>query len=372
MRSNLRLLPLLLAGALMLAGVSPASGLARTHWLCLPGSAPDPCTPGLSTTVYAPTGRQIAVHHPKAVKHPKVDCFYVYPTVSDQKTGNANFHIDPEERSIALYQAARYSQYCRVFAPMYRQLTLAGIGVGTPTTKADGALPLADVRSAFRDYLTHFNRGRPFVLIGHSQGAFVLRNLITDDVDGRAALRKRMLSAILMGGNVLVKTGSDVGGDFKHIRACHSSTQLGCVVAFSTFDTPVVATSKFGVTTTPGLSVLCTNPASLPGGSALTDLIVPSAPFDPQSTLALGIHILGLTQPTPPTVWVAEPGAYRAACSSANNAHVLQITAVGGAQTPKPSPDATWGLHLMDGEIALGNLVELVRTEAAAYARKHK
>ena len=52
----------------------------------------------------------------------------MYPTVSDQKTGNANLHIDPEERSIALYQAARYSQYCKVYAPMYRQVTLAGIG----------------------------------------------------------------------------------------------------------------------------------------------------------------------------------------------------------------------------------------------------
>ena len=58
--------------------------------------------------------------------------------MSDQNTAVANLHIDPVERSIALYQAARYSQYCRVFAPMYRQVTLAGIGtVGKTPAAAD-------------------------------------------------------------------------------------------------------------------------------------------------------------------------------------------------------------------------------------------
>jgi hypothetical protein len=75
------------------------------------------------------------VTHPKQVAHPAIDCFYVYPTVSDQKTGNANLHVDPAERSIALYQAARYSQYCHVYAPMYRQVTLDGIGLGKPTRR---------------------------------------------------------------------------------------------------------------------------------------------------------------------------------------------------------------------------------------------
>ena len=56
-----------------------------------------------------------------------MDCFYVYLTVSDQQTLLATKAKDPEIRSIALYQAARYSQHCRVFAPVYRQVTLAGL-----------------------------------------------------------------------------------------------------------------------------------------------------------------------------------------------------------------------------------------------------
>jgi hypothetical protein len=372
MRSTLRLLPLLTAAALLLSGIAPASGAAKTVWLCKPGSTPDPCTPALSTTVYSPSGAKLSVQQPKAVRNPKIDCFYVYPTVSGQTTPNANLNIDPEERSIALYQAARYSQYCRVFAPMYRQLTLGAIGIGHPTGKPNDALALADVRSALKDYLAHYNHGRAFVLIGHSQGSFVLRSVIKLDVDSKPAVRKRMLSAILMGGNVLVKTGSDIGGDFKHIHACHTTHQLSCVVAFSTFDTPVIPTSKFGLSSTKGQSVLCTNPAAFDGSHGVVNLITPSAPFDPASPLAAGIVILGLTQPHPPTVWVAEPGAYHAACSSANNANVLQITPLRGAQKPHPSPDPTWGLHLLDAQIELGNLINMVKTEAATYAASHK
>jgi hypothetical protein len=207
------------------------------------------------------------------------------------------------------------------------------------------------------------------VLIGHSQGSFVLRSLIAKDVDPKPAVRNRLVSAILLGGNVLVKTGRDVGGDFKHIPACHSATQLHCVIAFSTFDQPVPASPLFGRSTVPGTQVLCTNPASLGGGSGLLDPISPSQPFDPQSTLAAGIALLGLTFPHPPTVWWSAPGAYRASCSSADNANVLEITALGGGKTPNPSPTPGWGLHLLDASVGLGNLIGIVNREAGAFLR---
>ena len=364
-----RTLILVLAVAAAVA-IAPATVSAKTVWLCKPGQKSNPCTPGLSTTVFSPAGKKVGVTKPKPAHPPRFDCFYVYPTVSDQTTPLASKRIDPEERSIALYQTARYSQYCRVYAPMYRQVTLSALlGGGRPTTQP--SVPYNDVREAWRTYLRKYNKGRGVVLIGHSQGSFVLRQLVTKEIDPKPAARRKLISAVLLGGNVTVKKGKDVGGDFKHVRACRAPKQLGCVVAFSTFEDPAPAGSLFGRTSAAGLEVLCTNPAALGGGSAKLTSIYPSAPFAPGTIIATAIKILGITQPTPPTTWAQLAGAYSGRCSSAGGADVLQITPRKGAPKFTASPDPTWGLHLVDANIALGNLVDLVHTQGTAYLKKH-
>src|SRR5262249_20152194 len=212
----------------------------KTVWLCKPGLADDPCTPGLDTTEVSPAGQVLGVEHVEADAAPQADCFYVYPTVSDDQSANSDLSIDPEERSIALYQAARYSQVCRVFAPMYRQVTVPQILKGPDTvTRKMGALAYRDVARAWRTYLKLYNQGRGIILIGHSQGSSVRRRLIAERIAGPPAIRKRLVSAILPGGNILVDKGTTSGGDFKHIPACTSPTDVGCVMAFSTFDAPV-------------------------------------------------------------------------------------------------------------------------------------
>jgi hypothetical protein len=358
------------AAMLVLTIAAPSLASAKTVWLCHPGQHPDPCTPGLSTTIYSPTLHAERTIHPTAAKHPAFDCFYVYPTVSDQKTTLSNLAIDPEQRSIALFQAARYSQYCRIYAPMYHQVTVTALDSGDQETPAQLKVPVRDVEAAFASYLKNDNDGRPFVLIGHSQGSFVLEQLIAKMIDNRPSLRRRMLSAILMGGNVLVKSGSDVGGTFQHIPACHSEAQLSCVIAFSTFDQPPPANSLFGRTTATDDEVLCVNPAKLTGAATL-DPIFPSAPFAPGTLIAAGIQLLGITQPHPGTVWSSEPGAYSATCSNTGGADTLQIAPLDGAQTPTPSPDPTWGLHLIDANIALGDLLTIVHQQSLTYARRN-
>jgi hypothetical protein len=49
---------------------------------------------------------------------------------------------------------------------------------------------------------------------------------------------------------------------------------------------------------------------------------------------------------------------------------VLQIAPVAGAPDLNTIPDATWGLHLTDASIALGNLVDIVRQQIAAYTKR--
>jgi hypothetical protein len=351
---------------------TPVSAVPTTTvWLCRPGVAPDPCTPSLTTTRVSPTGQVLGVDHIAAMSNPAIDCFYVYPTVSDQKTPNANLQIDPEERSVALYEAAYYSRYCRVFAPMYRQLTVSAI-LGGPPSAASVALAYGDVRDAWLNYLKNFNHGRGVVLVGHSQGSFELRQLIAREIDSKPAVRKRLVSAILLGGNVTVRQGQAVGGDFEHIPACSRDSQVGCVIAFSTFGSPPPANTKFGHTGSAGRQVLCTNPAALGGGSGNISPVYPTAPFAPGSTIAMATSQLGVKLPSASTPWIEVPSAYSAECSSTPTANVLEITARNGAPTIKAAPDSTWGLHLADANIALANLIALVHTEAGAYAGRHR
>jgi Protein of unknown function (DUF3089) len=359
-----RLLLLALAAALL----APATAEARTVWLCKPGLEADPCSPSLSTTRFAPAGERLGREDVRRARQRRIDCFYVYPTVSDQPAPVATRAIDPELRSIALYQAARYSRDCRVFAPVYRQVTLAGLFSGG-LTEAMLRQTYGDVLTAWRDYLERHNRGRGVVLIGHSQGTYHLRRLIAEEVDPRRAMRRKLVSALLLGGNVTVRAGEDAGGDFQRIRACRSARQLGCVVAFSTFNAPVPPEARFGRTTAPGLEVLCTNPARLRGGAAPVDTVLPSAPFAPGTVIGAATEAVGFPRPAASTTWLAFPDAYSARCSSDGGASALQVTPLGGAPRLNFTPDANWGLHLLDGNIALGDLARLVRRQAARYVR---
>jgi hypothetical protein len=349
-----------------------------TVWLCKPGIPNNPCEPGFDTTLLSPTGQVTGTQPLKPDRKRKFDCFYVYPTVSDDKSTNSDLSIDPEERSIALYQAARYSLHCRVFAPMYRQVTLQGILGGGSIPAEAQQLAYGDVAAAWKTYLRKYNRGRGVVLIGHSQGSFVLRELIHQLIDRNKKVRARLISGVLLGGNVVVRAGGNVGGDFKNIPGCSKAKQAGCVIAFSTFDGPVPNDTKFGRPGTlavPGLpttgDVLCTNPAALGGGSAPLTSVFPTQPFAPGTTIALATGAVGVPMPTGATTPWFQVQGYTGACDASNNAHVLQITPVGGAPTLHPVPDATWGLHLVDANIALGNLTDDVARQAKFWLKSN-
>ena len=366
-----RLLLLAALAAAVLGALPAGAGAAsRTVWLCKPGLRHNPCETSLTTTVLSPSGERRAVRRIRPDQPRSIDCFYVYPTVSDQKRTYATRSKDPEIVATAYFEAARWSQRCRVFVPMYRQRTLA-----TLTHRVGGNLlkspPYVDVRNAWHEYLRRYNHGRGVVLIGHSQGTFLLRALMAREVDRRPAVRRRIVSALLFGGNVLVKKGSGRGGDFQHIRACRSARQLGCVIAFSTFNGPVPQDTFFGRTDRPGMQVLCTNPAALAGGSGRLTPILPTKPFPRGTSVALAIALLGNTFPVEPTPWISAPGAYTGRCSSADGANVLQVAPVGAAPRLNPSPTPQWGLHFIDANGGLGNLLAVVRTQATLYARRH-
>jgi hypothetical protein len=153
------------------------AGAAFEDGLAVPARvASNPCTSPLTSTVVAANGTETTEPATPAT-NPPIDCFYVYPTVSAQTTPVATLRVDPEKKAIAVTQASRFSQVCRVYAPMYRQATLPAI-TGAAKQPSGGRVALdvgyQDVLTAWRDYLAHDNQGHGVVLIGHSQGSAVL------------------------------------------------------------------------------------------------------------------------------------------------------------------------------------------------------
>ena len=235
------------------------------------------------------------------------------------------------------------------------------------------ATAYGDVLSAWQDYLAHYNNGRGVVLLSHSQGTLMLTHLAATQIDPNPDVRKLLVSALLIGGNVTVTAGKDVGGDFQNIPACRSAGQTGCVIAYSSFLDPPPPDTMFGkansgvmglVPAGPDAEVLCVNPASITGGTGPLKPYFSTAPFPGFfSSTTNGL-------PSTSTPWIGFPGLYTGQCESANGINWLQVnpTKVAGDQRPIVSQTigAAWGLHLYDVTIALGNLVDVVREQAAA------
>ena len=207
------------AAAQQAGGAQPPDYAKTESWLCLPGRQ-DACATPLATTAlnangYGSTGRS------SPAADPPIDCFYVYPTVSRDPEINSDLEPGPEEQAVATVQLARFASLCRPFAPLYRQATLAALLRNLPPAEIGRAIELAygDVRAAWRHYLERHNGGRPFVLIGHSQGTIHLARLLAQEIENAPAAG-RMLSALLIGFNIEVPEGRKVGGAFQKTPLC--------------------------------------------------------------------------------------------------------------------------------------------------------
>ena len=367
------------AMALAISGIAAGVASAETTWLCKPGIANNPCESSLTSTTEFANGATLP-ENAKDNPNAPIDCFYVYPTVSSQFTENANLEVGPEEKQIAVDQASRFSQTCKVYAPIYPQLTIPAINTPGGITPEGSAIAYIGVLTAFEEYMAKYNNGRGFVLIGHSQGAALLEQLVKEQIDTNATLRKHLVSAILLGGNVVVPKGKTVGGTFKTVPACQSTFQTHCVIAYSSFLKEPPNPSNFGRVQSSLLGgatpteeelkhneILCVNPGAL---VAQENLSGPMLRFESTAAFPglLGAFVKGAKGSTP---WVSMPGQYSGQCQRANGATWLQLTNIGGSNDTREQIAEVlgplWGTHLEDVNVSLGNLVATTAVQGASY-----
>ena len=369
----------LIAAAAALAAVPAFAQPARpapvdyskaSSWLCLPGN-PDVCSAPLATVALNPDGYG-SVGRSVVASNPPLDCFYVYPTVSRDNGLNSDLNM-AEEIATASAQAARFSSVCKVYAPKYRQMTVGAIvafAAGQDVTAA-AVTAYGDVVAAWRDYLANRNQGRPFVLIGHSQGTLHLIQLIAREIETKPDVARRMKLAILPGYNVMVPQGKLAGGDFKKTPLCSKPRESGCVIAWTSYRENNVppAGALFGLAAQPGMTVACVNPAH-PGskGWARLDSYWPA-----RSGYAIpGGPIRWSSEGDPPAPWLRAQGLNSGRCVNDGQRGYFAVrtnadpkdkrtdrvggeVGIGGLFIP------AWGMHLADMSLVQGDLIRLVK-----------
>ncbi|MBC6943723.1 MAG: DUF3089 domain-containing protein [Xanthomonadales bacterium] len=193
------------------------------HWLALPQRA--------SAAMRTPRGAGFSNLQDVAV----ADVFYVHPTTA-MRAGGRNASPDDADAArmaelMLLTQATPFNAIARIHAPRYRQITLSTYELEPEALQAPLNLAYADVLAAFRYYVEHFNHGRPFFLVAHSQGTNHAQRLLVEAIQG-TALERQLVAAYLPGQPI---PRAVLAAELPRLPLCTRADQVGCLLVWQTF-----------------------------------------------------------------------------------------------------------------------------------------
>ena len=167
-------------------------------------------------------------------KNNDVDVFYIHPTGFYEKTWNSNMDKSRsayERTEIMLAnQASAFNGSCNIYAPEYRQATYYSFfAKDNDGTKAID-LALIDIVNAFDYFIENFNSNKPFMILGHSQGALLAHKLISEKIQG-TELQSRLICTYAVGYIIPEVYYDEL---FPLIPKSLSPTDTNCVVSWST------------------------------------------------------------------------------------------------------------------------------------------
>jgi hypothetical protein len=200
----------------------------------------------------------------------KVDIFYLYPTAwkkvnptdpNINEIDNASMVIG--SKSAFERQATAFESVGNIYAPYYRQAD-ATYTLSLPTLaereQVIAGTPTLDAVAAFDYYIKHFNKGRPFILAGHSQGSNVLLNILADYMKANPAVYARMVAAYVVGYSVT----QDYLDRNPHLKFAAGPDDTGVIISYNT-QSPAVAKGANPIVLDGALAI---NPISWTRGAA--------------------------------------------------------------------------------------------------------
>lgn len=127
--------------------------------------------------------------------------------------------------------AGIFNESCNIYAPYYRQACLAILSADTSDYNAALGLADTDANEALNYYFDHYNKGRKFILAGHSQGSYHALELLKHNEKLKQHL-SNMVAAYVVGWSV---TRTDTS-DYPQLNICDSSTEQGCIITYNTIE----------------------------------------------------------------------------------------------------------------------------------------